>query len=399
MTDRVSKKGVLLKDLVINAEQAKIVKKIYEYYVENGLGVYRIAKALNAEKLKTLTGLEWTSSLVSRILANPIYKGYMVYGRNRPNGKGRSKTKPSEWILSENRNDDIAIISEMTWQVAQDIKSSRIQATNDKSDISSKIPNIYTGKGSLLLVGLVKCGCCGYTLQTGHRNDRGKNPDGTQYRKYIPYYRCVSVTATRQCELKRHFSQEAVEGVVLDEVYRYLDKMEKVDLAKEIDKLQKQNLSGDLKLQKELNSQLTQLNSELIALKSEVVNSITGKGKFSAELLNELISAKSADIITIENELAAIAKVIVKKQLQQSDLMQLKSTIPVWKEEFEKADLDTKKVLLAKIIDRITLYNDKIDIKLKLPIDSFLDEEDVAINSSCRRTNEADTGMAWTRWT
>lgn len=383
-TDKVSKKGVLLKELVINEEQAKIVKMIFELSVERGRGINKSAKLLNDSGYTTLSGGQWTASHISKLLANPIYKGYMVYGRHRFQGKKRIMTDPTEWILSDHCIENITIVSEKMWAEAQAIKEKRKKANREQCMKNGAIPDMLMGNAKLLFVGLIKCGCCGYAVQTGHKNLRGKNPDGTPFRKYTPFYKCVSVVAGRHCDLKQHFSQEVVEGVVLNEVYQYLDKMEKVDLSREIAKLKKQNLSEDLKLQKELQCQHLQLEKELTALKAEIVKVITGTGNFTANILNELIETKSIEIVTVQNRLAQLCETIDRKNLEQSDLMQLKSTIPVWKEEFEKADLDTKKLLLSKIIDRITLHNDRIEVKLKLPIDSFLDENNMARASGDR---------------
>lgn len=131
VTDRVSKKGVLLKDLVVNEEQAKIIQLIYELSVEHGRGINKTAKLLNDSGYKTLSGGQWTASHVSKLLANPIYKGYMVYGRHRFQGKKRIMTAPSEWILSDSRIESIAIVSEKMWEEAQAIKEKRKKANKE----------------------------------------------------------------------------------------------------------------------------------------------------------------------------------------------------------------------------------------------------------------------------
>ena len=67
------------KEFVINEEQAKTVRMIYDMYLD-GMGMKKIQYALEAAGRKTSTGLtRWQSSYISRILNNPFYCGTIVY--------------------------------------------------------------------------------------------------------------------------------------------------------------------------------------------------------------------------------------------------------------------------------------------------------------------------------
>lgn len=62
-------------NLVVNKEQAKIVKKIYRYFLE-GNTPYRIAKMLTDEGIPTIQGKKkWSAGPVKNILTNEKYKG------------------------------------------------------------------------------------------------------------------------------------------------------------------------------------------------------------------------------------------------------------------------------------------------------------------------------------
>ena len=50
-------------DLVINKKEAKIVRRIFEMYL-SGEGCHRIAKILNDEGIKTITGSTWHPSTI-----------------------------------------------------------------------------------------------------------------------------------------------------------------------------------------------------------------------------------------------------------------------------------------------------------------------------------------------
>lgn len=50
-------------DLVINHEEAKLVRRIFEMYF-GGKGTFTIAKELNAEGIPTITRCEWQDSVI-----------------------------------------------------------------------------------------------------------------------------------------------------------------------------------------------------------------------------------------------------------------------------------------------------------------------------------------------
>ena len=64
--------------LEINPEEARIVRKIFSLYNEQGLGCRTISMTLNRDNDKTKYGSEWNSRGVRRILVNPLYCGILV---------------------------------------------------------------------------------------------------------------------------------------------------------------------------------------------------------------------------------------------------------------------------------------------------------------------------------
>ena len=70
------------KDLVVNEEQAEIVRFIYSEYL-NGKGTCTIADELTKRGVQTSTGLTtWSPSYISRVLRNPFYSGTIVYRKS-----------------------------------------------------------------------------------------------------------------------------------------------------------------------------------------------------------------------------------------------------------------------------------------------------------------------------
>lgn len=74
--------------LVIEEEEAKIVRLIYDRYVTSQMGLNGIAKWLNDDgyqkKLRQNSKyIRFSSSFVKNVLDNPVYKGVIAYGRRK----------------------------------------------------------------------------------------------------------------------------------------------------------------------------------------------------------------------------------------------------------------------------------------------------------------------------
>ena len=84
------------KKLVVNLNQIKVVKKIFELYVR-GESIYEITKILNEDGCKTINNKSFTSSAVQRIIKNPIYIGKLRHNDEKLEIQGLH-----EPIISEN---------------------------------------------------------------------------------------------------------------------------------------------------------------------------------------------------------------------------------------------------------------------------------------------------------
>ncbi|MDQ0254889.1 site-specific DNA recombinase [Evansella vedderi] len=133
----------------IHEEEAKIVKKIFEWYAE-GYGYRSIAKRLNELNVPTRTGVPWAPQTIRSMLINDIYIGNYRWGT-----KEREKThKP--------------IISEALFYKVQQLLA---------NNIGNK-----ERKGKFPLTGILKCGHCNENNMQGNYD---KRDDRT-------YYRCLS---------------------------------------------------------------------------------------------------------------------------------------------------------------------------------------------------------------
>lgn len=64
--------------LAINETEARIVRKIFSRYIDQGLGCRTISMELNRDGDKTKLGNEWNARGVRRVLTNPLYSGILI---------------------------------------------------------------------------------------------------------------------------------------------------------------------------------------------------------------------------------------------------------------------------------------------------------------------------------
>lgn len=177
-------KGVKAKDktLIINEEQAKIVRFVFEKYTcdnpEERLGYVNIVKELVQREWKTCSGdLNWSASKIGRIIRNEKYMGYTA---------GYVKTETVNCITHERKVQDIEpvrtlydaegniiqkgnlikgnwlpIIDEETWWKAQDIRKGKY----DRYSNSEGDRKIKKGHKEVINIWQRKAKCeCGFGM-------------------------------------------------------------------------------------------------------------------------------------------------------------------------------------------------------------------------------------------
>ena len=112
--------------LSINSEEARIVRRIFSLYTEQGLGCRTVSMTLNRDGDRTKHGNEWNARGVRRILGNPLYRGVLVNHKYEIEDflTGKQVSLPEEEQFVHARP-DWAIVTPEVFQKAQEIMASR----------------------------------------------------------------------------------------------------------------------------------------------------------------------------------------------------------------------------------------------------------------------------------
>lgn len=142
---------VLNDNYIINEEEAKTVRLIFDLYIEKNMGYQKIANYLNKKKIPSPLGLNWCFSTVRGIAENVTYTGELILGRYSAeiNCSNHSKTNKGQFPMYYVTESHPAIISKETFQKAQEIK-----AKNNEKYVAVKSFNSP-------FEGIIKCGYCG----------------------------------------------------------------------------------------------------------------------------------------------------------------------------------------------------------------------------------------------
>lgn len=168
------------KYLVINDKEADIVKRVFELYLHEGLGFYSIAKRLNEEGIPSRHQKEWSIRAIKLMLANPAYKGALVWNRKDSSKSQRKEKDEAEWV---NVEDCLPVIIEKpVWE--------RVQKRMGQTTVA---PRARTSPH--LLGGILKCGNCGSGMSIGFSGSAGK-----RYR----VYRCSANKNKGTCTSKQY---------------------------------------------------------------------------------------------------------------------------------------------------------------------------------------------------
>ena len=275
--------------LVVNTEQASIVKRIFDLSI-GGLSYFKIAKKLTEENVKTpaqyysfewknhydLKYGQWHSKTIQDILTNRIYTGDLVQNkRSKVNYKIKKvvKNNPNDYIVVENTHE--AIIDKDTF-----------------NEVQSKLPKNVgrcEKKEIHLLDGLLYCGDCGHRISVTPRRKKDNRcyTICNYYRSYMKKTLCTT-HSNNYDKLEKNIINSLKE-----ECLRYINKKTIKEVA--MNNINKKDEVSTLKDIKMLEEEVKRINDNLDNIYLDKLNNkitIEQFDRLTAKLNNELKTKK-----------------------------------------------------------------------------------------------------------
>lgn len=320
-------------NLIIEPTEAEVIKRIFKEYLE-GSSLIQIARGLEADGILTGAGnRKWIGTTVKGILTNEKYMGDALLAKTYTIDFLTKKRVKNDGIVPQYyvENSHEAIIPNPLFLQVQEEMARRSNLRNKKGAMN------YSGKYALS--GITYCGKCGENYRRLHWNNRGK--------KSI-VWRCYGcLDKEKRCDARTVnedvLKQTIVKGI--EEVFVDKDKV-KETLAISINKiLENNNLaevsSIDLKMQ--------QLQTELLKKSKE-----------------------SQDVADIGEQVLQLKKqkqnLLLNKAEKDTSRQRMKEMIE-FLDRSELVSFEFDDVLVRWLVERVTIFDEYINIKFKSGIE------------------------------
>ena len=159
------------KRLVIDEEQAAMVRELFELYATDQYSMKQIEKIFWDKGYRNTRGNRIAHSTMANMIANPKYKGYYVGNKVKVVDMFTKKQKflpPEEWVMFKDETGEIvpAIVDEELWDRANEILRRRSEDVKSRQGICNHA-NLLTGK--------LYCTCCGVPYYRRESQDKKGN--------------------------------------------------------------------------------------------------------------------------------------------------------------------------------------------------------------------------------
>lgn len=383
LSGMVSNHGRLLQKLEIVEEKAETVRKIYDFFLYQGMGYDKIARTLNGQGIPAIMSDKWKAGTIRNILMNPVYMGYPAINR-RINQGSHARMDRNDWVYSDRQISELIIVPKQAWEEAQRIREARrtrIRVSKEKAaeEYETQYPVPFSTKGRLALTGLVYCGYCGKRLKNGCYINRWTTKTGEK-QAYVGRYLCPEKCALRSC-----YAQNYLEDVVFTTVENYLERMIPIDITEELREKQNRLRESAWKDLKAIQKKQQTLRLDMQTLEQQIPAAVRGEYCFSAEKLSRMIQEKEQLFENLEKKAELIKERLRQIENKNDSLIGSKinrptdnalnqngnianhtSAIPNWKELFHNADTAAKKMLLSALIEKIEVKKDSVTIKFRI---------------------------------
>lgn len=241
-------------ELIINEEQAKVVRRIYSEYLE-GKGIKAIAKGIEKDKILTGAGKsKWYDSAIQRILRNEKYMGDALLQKTittdfLTHKRVKNRGEVQQYYVEDSHP---AIISKETFQKVQHEIKRRANLVGYSEKTKSRYTNKYAFSGKII------CGNCGSKFRRKRWGPREK------YKKYV--WLCANHidNGVKACDMKA-VDEEKLKAAFVKSINKIIENKE------EFIKKFIENINKVLK-SKEDSEELKLINERLEELKEQMMN-------------------------------------------------------------------------------------------------------------------------------
>jgi site-specific DNA recombinase len=314
------------KNLVVNENEAVIVRKIFDY-ANQGLGYKAIARRLNEAGYRTKMNKPFNVFGIKTILHNPIYIGKIRYNQQKNWAEKRRKGRNLDYLLVDGSHEPI--ITTELWENVQ-------QKLSQRSYKPSRSHQPY------ILSGLLKCPVCGHGMVPA----RSKGAGGKSYR----YYVCGQFHNKGKAVCGSNMIRaDVAEEQVLQELVKVASRPEILrQLVDKINEMRANSGSTIMKEKKAIIEELNKTSKHLQKIKQNILND----PELIAIFKDDLKEAHSRQE-QLQKQLEALEAEMEKQNQKPVDYAALHNLLTQIQKALMQADADEQKALLRLMVESI----------------------------------------------
>jgi site-specific DNA recombinase len=329
---------------VINEEEAKIIKAIFEKYAD-GEGYNQILSYINGMGYRTKKGIPFGKNSLYSILKNEKYSGVYVFNKKlekSPAGTRNPKIKPKdEWIVIDGGVP--AIVDKETFDKVQLKLNSNLKNGGGK----------FKAKEVYLLSSLVFCGECNSGMYGNTRYcGRGKS-------KYSSY-RCSDRVQHKGCQNKE-IRKEYLDNYVLDQLHERLFSDNSIKkLSAMLNDYNTKMISENNDELKIFQKQLDEANQKI----SSIVKLVSESG-ISINTVKDSIKELEEQKDFYELQIKHIADTVKLSSIDEGAITQLIEK----SRDFVKAkNIPECRNFIENYVEKVIVFNDRVEIIFKINV-------------------------------
>lgn len=365
--------------LLIDEAEAAIVRRMFEWHVEEGVGAQVIAERLNALGLQTpyqmrnnsrhRQALAWTNSAVGRILKNPLYMGETY--QHRRMGRLAKDLHPREtWILHEVP----AIVSVATFE-----KSRKVAANNRRVSGGQNRKAL-----PYLLRDVLFCGHCGGRLRGVYSRW------GDEKRRY---YRCGRQVLKKKgtegrCVLP-FLSAIPLEELVWQHVRAAVLDPQTIERYARLDQVDVEQIRADMA---DHDARLSEIGRHRDRLRY-----LFTRETISFEELERDLCALDLQRRKVQEQREALEVRLLQQENLAARLETIHGLMEALRSKVDMLDLEEKRLLFRDLGLRVTVQPDRsVQIDALIPVPERVGNTDPKVGDQTRALRTPPSGPAYT---
>lgn len=268
---RLNRENQEVSDLEIDSAHADVVRLIYQKYVTEGMGTYRIARYLTERSIPSATATHWHAQSIARILQNPIYTGVLHKG-----------------MVTSDAIPALHIIENALFESAQ-------QQRRSYMDQKTAVRRPYQTENMLCLLGLVYCAHCGKRLIRGTSGKQRMNQNGEMVRTTRQRYICSTrQTHPNLCNGQSGYGAMKLEDAVVTQVVATLNDFQNNAFWQTALLRYDEEIAIEQSVCSGVEARIAQKVQDLADLQAEIISALRGTSELGLNLLRRAIEHTEA---------------------------------------------------------------------------------------------------------